>query len=135
MALSDIKHASIPELISGLFGDAKEFASGHATKMREEVKDEFNGLKHFLMKIVIAAGVGVLGAILLAHAFALGLDALGLPQWAGYLVAAVIFVGIGLVIIKSLPSDKKDIDLVPETALKDLKHDVKGIKDDIVHAT
>ena len=135
MALSDIKNASIPELISGLFGDVKEFATGHATKMRDEVKDEFSGLKRFLMKIVIAMGVGVLGAILLAHAFALGLDALGLPQWAAYLIAAAIFVGIGMVIIKRLPSDKKDIDLVPESALEDLKRDVKGIKDDVVHAT
>jgi hypothetical protein len=135
MALSDIKHASIPELLSGLFTDAKELVSGHASNMRDEVKDEFTGLKRFLMKIVIAVGVGILGAILLAHAFALGLDALGLPQWAGYLIAALIFGGIGLVIVKRLPSDKKDIDLIPEQTFKDMKHDAKRIKDDVVHAT
>ena len=135
MATSDIKDASIPELISGVLGDVKDMAGGHATKMRDEVKEELKGLKSFLMKVMIAVGIGILGAILLAHAFALGLDAAGLPQWLAYLISAALFVGVGVVIVKRLPADKKDIDLVPENALKDLKRDVKRIKDDVAHAT
>ena len=131
MATSDVTHASIPELISGLVGDLKEIGAGHATKAREEIKDEFRGLKQFLVKVAIAVGLGVLGAILLSHAFALGLDALGLPQWVAYLISAVLFVGIGALIVKRLPSNKKDIDLIPENALADLKRDAVAIKDDV----
>jgi hypothetical protein len=139
MATSDVHNKSLPELVSGLLGDAKEIAAGHATKMRGEIKDEFSGLKMFMMKVAIAVGLGVLGAILLSHAFALGLDALGIPQWVAYLIAAVIFVGIGAFIVKTrLPEGKKDIDLVPESTFADLKRDVKQIrrdvKDEVAHA-
>lgn len=134
MASTDVSHASIPQLISGLVGDAREIAAGHATKMREEIKDEFSGLKMYLMKVMIAVGLGTLGAILLAHAFALGLDALGLPQWLAYLISAVVFVGIGAVLVKRLPADKTNIDLVPEAALAGMKRDMKTLKSEVKDA-
>lgn len=120
----------MPELISGLIADAKDVAVGNVSKMRSEIGDEFKGLKMFLMKVAIAVGIGILGSILLFHSFALILDAVGLPQWAAYLIMAVASIGVGAIIVKRLPGDKKDIDLVPESALKDLKRDVREVKDD-----
>ena len=131
MATTDMSNKSLPELVSGLLGDAKDIAAGHATKMRSEIKDEFTGLKMFLMKVAIAVGVGILGSILMAHAAALILDAVGLPQWASYLIAAAVAITVGLVILKRLPSDKGDIDLVPESALADMKRDFKSMKRDV----
>jgi len=125
-----ISQASMPELLTGLFADAKEIAVGNLTKMRGEIGDEFKGLKMFLMKVAIAVGVGILGSILLFHSFALILDALGLPQWAAYLIMAVASISVGALIVKRLPGDKKDIDLVPETALASLKRDVREVQDD-----
>ncbi len=130
-ATEDISQASIPQLISGLINDAREIAAAHANRMRGEIKDEFGGLKRFLIKVAVAVGVGVLGAILLAHTFALVLHAFGLPQWVAYLVAAVVFIGIGLVVLKTLPTDKTQIDLIPETSLADLRRDVKSLKEDV----
>lgn len=120
----------MPELISGLIADAKDVAVGNVSKMRSEIGDEFKGLKMFLMKVAIAVGIGILGAILLFHSFALILDAVGLPQWAAYLIMAVVSIGVGAIIVKRLPGDKKDIDLVPESALADFKRDVREVKDD-----
>ena len=131
MASTDVSHASIPQLISGLVGDLKDIGAGHATKARDEIKDEFSNLKAYLMKVMVAVGLGIMGAILLSHAFALGLDALGVPQWAAYLIAAVIFVGIGAILIKRMPANKKNMDLMPENALASLKRDVSGIKEDV----
>ena len=131
MASTDVSHASIPELISGLVGDAKDIAAGHATKVRSEIKEEFNGLKQYLMMVLVSIGLGIMGAILLSHAFALGLAKLGLPLWGGYLLAAVIFVGIGIVLIKRMPANKDHIDLIPENAIADIKRDAAGIKDDV----
>jgi hypothetical protein len=131
MASSDVTNASIPELISGVVSDAKEIAAGHATKARSEIKEEFTGLKQYLMKVLVAVGLGIMGAILLSHSFALGLDALGMPQWAAYLIAAVIFIGIGVILVKRMPSDKSKIDLVPENAIADLKRDITTLKDDV----
>ena len=131
MATTDVSNASIPQLISGLVGDLKEIGAGHATKARDEVKEEFSNLKNYLMKVMVAVGLGTMGAILLSHAFALGLDAVGVPQWAAYLIAAVIFVGIGAILIKRMGASKKSMDLVPENALADLKRDVSNITDDV----
>jgi hypothetical protein len=128
MPNEDISHASIPELISGLAGDVKEIAAGHAGHIRAEIKEELTGLKHFLMKVSIAVGLGVLGAILLAHAFALGLDAAGLPQWVAYLISAALWIGIGVVILKRFPTNKADMDLYPEESIRDIKRDVGVIK-------
>ena len=131
MATTDIKQASIPELISGLVGDAKDIAAGHATRARDEIRAEFTGLKQYLMMVLVAVGLGVLGAILLSHAFALGLDALGVPTWASYLIAAALFVGVGVVLIKRMPANKKNIDLIPEGAIAGLKRDVTTLKEDV----
>jgi len=131
MATTDIQHASIPELIAGVVGDAKDIAAGHATKARDEIKEEFSGLKQYLMMVLVGIGLGILGAILLSHAFALGLEALGVPLWASYLIAAVIFVTAGIVLMKRLPANKEKIDLFPEDAIAGLKRDVATITDDV----
>jgi hypothetical protein len=126
-----MKQASIPELIAGVVGDAKDMAAGHASKARDEIKEEFTGLKQYLLMVLAGIGLGILGGILLSHAFALGLEALGVPLWASYLIAAVIFVGIGVVLIKRLPANKDHIDLFPENAFADMKRDVGNIADDV----
>jgi hypothetical protein len=131
MATTDMTQASIPELIAGVVGDAKEMAAGHATKARDEIKEEFSGLKQYLMMVLVGIGLGILGGILLSHAFALGLEALGVSLWLAYLIAAVIFVGIGVLLMKRLPANKANIDLFPENAIADMKRDVATISDDV----
>jgi ABC-type microcin C transport system permease subunit YejB len=131
MATNDVADASIPQLITGLVGDAKDMAAGHASKARDEIKEEFSGLKQFLMMVLVSIGLGIMGAILLSQAFALGLAALGMPMWAGYLIAAVIFIGIGIVLVKRMPENKDHIDLFPESAIAGMKRDVQNITDDV----
>jgi hypothetical protein len=131
MATNDVANASIPQLISGLVGDAKDIAAGHASKARDEIKEEFSGLKQYLMMVLVSIGLGIMGAILLSQSFALGLAALGMPMWAGYLIAAVIFVGVGIVLVKRMPGNKDHIDLFPENAIEGMKRDVQNITDDV----
>lgn len=131
----DVSKASTPELLAGMISDAKELAVGHLGHMRGEIGDEFKQLKGFLAKIAISVGVVVVGSILLGHALALGLAALGLPDWAGYLIGAVIAFGVGAIILKRMPADKHDMDLVPEGALKSLARDFKDIKRSTEHGT
>lgn len=125
--------ASTPELFTGLISDVKELAIGHLGKMRSEIGDEFGQLKAFLAKIAIMVGVVVVGSILAGHTLALGLVALGLPMWSGYLLATVLAFGIGFVILKRLPGDKTQMDLVPESAMADLAKDIRDIKRETAH--
>lgn len=124
----DVSKASTPELFSGLISDAKELAIGHLGKMRGEIGDEFKQLKNFLAKIAITVGVVVVGSILIGHALAIGIAALGVPAWGSYLIAAVVMFGVGFAILKRLPGDKTNMDLVPESALADLGRDLKDIR-------
>jgi hypothetical protein len=131
---SDVSKASTPELFSGLIADAKEIAIGHLGKMRGEIGDEFKQLKNFLAKIAITVGVVVVGSILIGHTLALGIAALGVPMWASYLIASVLAFGAGFLILKRLPGDKTNMDLVPESAMADFKRDMKEIKRGTEHA-
>lgn len=126
-----MKQASIPELIAGLVGDAKDIATGHASKARDEIKAEFTGLKQYLMSVLVAVGLGILASILLSHAFALGLEAVGVPPWASYLIAAAVFVGVGIVLIKRMPANKDNIDLIPESSIAGFKKDMIDMGDTV----
>lgn len=125
---SDVTKATTPELFSGLIDNAKELAIGHLGKMRGEIGDEFKQLKMFLAKIAITVGVVVVGSILLGHAAATGIAALGVPTWAGYLIAAVVSIVVGVVILRRLPGDTTNMDLVPESSLANLRRDLQQIR-------
>lgn len=116
------------DLVTGLLSDAKELASGQADRMREEFKDELKNLRHTMMRIAAMVGVLVLAGVLLGHTLAAALVAFGLPWWAGYGITALILTVIGLVLIKRLPSDRVDSDLVPEESIAKLKGDFKDIR-------
>src|SRR5262245_60626672 len=103
----EIAEASTPSLFAGLIQDARDLAVGHAERMRGEVGDELKNLKSMVERIVIAVGVMVVGAILAGHFIAIVLVAIGLPPWAGYGITAAIAIGIGIIILKHLPPDRK----------------------------
>lgn len=130
---TDIAQSSTPELFAGVIADAKEIAVGHIGKMRHEIGDELTELKHYLARVVLAAGVMVIGSVLAGHALAHGLIAFGLPVWAGFLLATLISFGVGYLLIKKLPGNKKNMDLVPESSLHDLKRDIEQVGDQLTH--
>ncbi len=115
------------DLVTGLLADVKDLATGHLGRMQHEIGDEFKNLKALMVKVAIAVGAGVVGAILVGHTLALVLIALGLPAWAGYGIAAAIMIGIGVVILKRLPSDKTNADLVPEESIAKVKRDLRDV--------
>jgi hypothetical protein len=124
----EISHASTPELFSGLLSDVKELAAGHAGRMRGEIGDEFKNLKRMMMIVGASVGVAVVGALLIGHALAYALVAIGLPVWAGYLTATIVLVGGGLLVLVRLPASKKDADLVPEESIDKLEQDMRQIR-------
>lgn len=129
----EVQQSSTPELFAGVLSDAKELAIGHIGRVRGEIGDELKELKQYLARVVIAAGVMVVASLLAGETIALALVALGLPGWAGFLLATVIAVVAGVVLVKRMPNSKKDMDLVPEESMSDLKADLAQIGDKITH--
>ena len=124
----DVQHEGTKDLVAGLLTDAKELAAGQMGRMQGEIKDEFKNLRAMMVKIAASVGLLVLAGVLLGHTLAAALVALGLPWWAGYGLAAVILIAIGFVILKMLPDDKVNADLVPEESIAKMKHDIRDIR-------
>jgi len=123
----EISQASTPELFAGLIHDARDLAVGHLEQMRGEMGDELKNLKHLMRNVVIAVGVMVIGAILAGHFVAIVLIAIGLPAWLAYGITAAVAILAGILVIKRLPTERKDADLIPEDSLASLKRDVSDV--------
>lgn len=115
------------DLVAGLISDARHLAAGHLGLMRGEFKDEFNNLKRVMTRIAAAVGVLAVAAVLAGHALAQGLAALGMPLWAGYLVATVVLLAVGGALLQLLPVDRKDSDLYPEESIANARRDLHEI--------
>jgi Putative Actinobacterial Holin-X, holin superfamily III len=130
MAHPQIENEPTKDLVTGLLADAKELAAGHLGRMRDEIGDELSNLKAYMLRIAVAVGIVVVGAVLVGLTLATGLAALGLPLWAGHAIAAVIMFVIGILALKRLPGSKQDMDLVPEQSATALADDIA----DVAHA-
>jgi hypothetical protein len=128
-----LERVGTKDLVTGLLSDAKELASGELGRMRAEFKDELGNLRATMMRIAASVGLFVLAGVLVGHTLAAALVALGVPWWAGYGLAALIVSGIGFLLLKRLPDDRTNSDLVPEESIGKLVDDVKDIRDAVRH--
>ena len=122
-----IEREPTKDLVAGLISDAKELAAGHLGHMRGEIKDEFHNLKLVMWRIAGAVGVLAVAAVLVGHALALALAALGLPLWVSYAVAAIVLLALGGAILEFMPHAGKDSDLIPEQSLAEARDDLKRV--------
>ena len=123
----EVENEPTKSLVSGLLASVKDLASGELGRARIEIKDELGGLKAYMLRVAIAVGVGVLGAVLLAHTIALILAAIGVPMWLSYALASAMMIGTGAVILKRLPKGTKDIDLYPEESVGKIQADLRQV--------
>lgn len=125
----DVKNATTPSLFAAVIDDARELAIGHLERMQRETASELGNLKRAIARTAVAVGIMIVGAVLVFHAIAYGLAALGLPIWAGYAITALVAIVGGVILIKSWPADNTDLDLVPEESIASLKRDMQRVKE------
>lgn len=122
------KDASLPSLFAAVIDDARDLAIGHLQRMQRETSEELGNLKRAIARIAVAAAITIVGTVLAGHAIAAGLIALGLPAWASYALTAVAAVGGGVVLVKRMPKDTKNMDLVPEESIAAFRRDLTRVK-------
>lgn len=125
--------ASATELLGGVITDAKDLVVAHGERIKLEIRDELRGLKTTIKLVGIAVAAVAVAAILAGQALAIGLaTATGLPVWAAYAIVAVVATVAGYIVLSRRPPTEQ-IDLVPETALRDAKRDAKMVAQAIRH--
>ncbi len=124
------------DLVVGMVVDARDLALVHLNRLQRELSGELGNLGELLKaRLVSVAGI-LVTLILAAQALAFGLAAaLGWPVWTGFAGIAVI-IGIATVIFhKKTAKNSKDIDLIPESALADVRQDVGKLVDSASNIT
>ena len=88
------------ELISGVLSDARDLAVAEVDKLKAEAINQVKGVGEEVK--IVGAGALVLTAavIMLGIALSLGVTALGLPPWAGFLITGAVLAVIGVVVIQ-----------------------------------
>jgi hypothetical protein len=118
------------DLVVGMVVDARDLALVHLNRLQRELSGELGNLGDLIKARAISVAGFLVATLLAAEALAFGVaDALSLPAWTG-LAATAVMVGIATLIWhrrSSRPS--KEIDLVPEGALADVKEDVTNLVD------
>ena len=124
------RDASVGTLVSSIVGDVQNLARQEITLAREEIKEELNTAKDAAIKLGIAAGVLVIGALFLMIALALGIANLfNWPAWAGFASVGVIFAIVGGILLYMGQQSAKEIKPVPEKTIETMKENVEWIKD------
>lgn len=125
----DLHKATTPSLFAAVLDDARELAIGHLERMQRETADELGNLKRAIARIAVAVGIVIVGAVLGGHAIAAGMIALGLPAWISYAIAAIVGIGVGILLISRFPKDRTELDLVPEESIASLRRDVGRVQE------
>jgi len=119
---------STMELLGGLIHDARDLAVAHLDGLRLEVKQELADLKTATMYAAAAAAVFAVAALLAAFSLVQALWLYtSLPSWAAYLIIAGLFAVAGVVVLRLRAQKPRDVDLVPETELANLKRDASWL--------
>jgi Putative Actinobacterial Holin-X, holin superfamily III len=94
---------SVTGLVTGIINDAQTLFKQQFEMLKHEVKEDFRKTREASLMLGIGAGIGAVGAMLVAHMLALATFALfapHLPLWACYGIwgAVTLAVGVGLVL-------------------------------------
>ncbi|HEX4418635.1 MAG TPA: phage holin family protein [Kofleriaceae bacterium] len=100
------------ELISGVLHDARDFALAEVDKLKAEAITEVKEVGQEIKVASVGLLILTVAAVLLGVACSLGLIALGLPDWAGFGIVAVVFGGLGVLFLKQRHSIAKAGDKV-----------------------
>lgn len=118
---------SVGRVVGDLLGHTQQLVRGEVALAKREMAD---GVK----QVGLAAGIGIaawpfaLGAvILLGVALALGLAA-AMPTWAGFLVAAALYVVIAAALALVAKARVEDAKLAPKDTIDSAKEDLTWIQ-------
>jgi hypothetical protein len=117
---------SLTSLIKGIVDDVQHLTKQQFALLKQELKEDTTKTAHAVVPMVVGLVVALVGGLLLAHALALGLNALfTLPSWAGYLIAGGLITGIGAALVVAGLHKFRTFNPLPDRTVEALKENVQ----------
>ena len=120
---------SIARLVEGLVEDFKHLIAQELRLARHEILGEIAKARTAAAGMVIAAGIGAIGGLLLILALVHGLHALGLPMWASYGLVAVVLLGTAGFFFLRARKAAENLHVVPIKTAQTVKENATWLKD------
>lgn len=118
----------IAELFSKLASDVSLLISQEVALAKKELGQTFSQVIGGAVWLVIGGVIGLVGMIALLAAAILAL-ALIMPDWAAALIFGLVFIVVGLLLVRLGVNRFKKVSLVPERTAQTLKEDAEMLKE------
>lgn len=128
MVMNNRGERTLGEMFGDLARDVRTLVQQEVQLARTELAEKASAMSTGA-SLVVGGGLVAYGGLLAVIAAAvLGLIALGLPPWAGALIAGVVAAGIGYALVRSGLRALQPQALVPRNTIDTLKEDVRWLK-------
>jgi hypothetical protein len=123
-----VEQPSLGDLFRQLTTDTGELIRQEATLVKAEVRQAGATLAKDATKVGIAAGLALAGTLSLTAFLVVLLGNLLNNYWLAALIVGVVFLGIGVTLVKSAVSDIKQRGLMPTQTVDTLREDAAWAK-------
>jgi Putative Actinobacterial Holin-X, holin superfamily III len=120
---------SVTELVSGIINDAQTLFKQQFEMLKHEVKEDFRKTREASLMLGIGAGVGGIGALLLAHMLALLTNWAfpNLPLWVCYGIWGGVTLVAGVAVLLAGKSKLETVKPLDDVAAQTVKENVEWI--------
>jgi len=128
-AAHDTHEASVTELVSGIINDAQTLFKQQIEMLKHEVKEDMRKAREASMMLGLGAGIGGVGAILLAHMLSLWTNWAfpNVPLWGCYGIWGAVTLVIGAGLLFAGKSKLDTVNPLEDEAAKTVKENVQWI--------
>jgi uncharacterized membrane protein YqjE len=116
---------SVAGLVKGIIEDVQVLTRQQFELLKQEMQEDSTRTVHAAMPVAIGGVVCLVGLVLLGHALAWILMALGLIAWAAYLIVGGVITGAGVGLVYAGWAKFKTFNPLPDRTLEALKENVQ----------
>jgi len=116
---------SVANLVRGIIDDVQILTKQQFQLLKQEMKEDSTRTVHAALPMAAGAVVCLVGLVILGHALAQILVALGLADWAAYLIVGAVITGAGVGLVYAGMAKFKTFNPLPDRSLEALKENVE----------
>lgn len=123
----------IGELITSVIADIQKIIRQQIDLAVAETKDSAKAALRASVLVIVAITLFLISSLMVVVALGFGLAALGLPYWAAFLLDALIFIVMGVVLLLIAKANAKKVKL-PTKSMDNLETSVNQITESITRS-